>query len=809
MGKQKFEIKFLVEGMHCASCAARVEKAVLECTNVESASVNLLRNMLFVQGTINEKQKKKIADEVCASIKDIGFNASVIDDSNFEQGFIDSKSQIDKANKTRRTKLIASIILTVLLMAVTMLNPIDLLLGGPNLPAAITKIILQVALSAAVIIINFPTFTSGFKSLFKLSPNMDTLVALGASISFIFGAVLTVQFIDIITSDVTFFATQNYFNSLPFEQKNIANYAFYIESCTMILTLLSIGEYLESYAKSKTTQELEGYIKQSPEIAHKIITPSDKENFAFELEKGLHIDNLKTIDTDVSKILKGDLVVVKTGDKIPCDGTIIYGSCSVNESAFTGENIPINKSAKPQNENTKESSQPSNQDNQVLCATMCIDGYAIIRAEGVGNSSKFAEILQLIDKATMSKAPVQRMADKISGIFVPAIIAIATVVFIIWMILGAGFAAAINYAVCVLVISCPCALTLATPTALMVASGRATKNSILIKSASILERVCKITDIFFDKTGTLTQAKFEVKEIFTCNDYTKEEVIQIAATAEKFSSHPIANAILSYTDAQYKSLNEDRATPEISEIAGLGISYKTHDTHILVGNKMLMQKHNIEITINETTQKTLEKSQTLVYIAKNEALCGVITLGDTIKEDAKSTVQNLQNKGIKCHILSGDNEHSTKIIADQLDISDFKANLSPQEKADELARNKNAGFVGDGINDALVLKVADSGIALGAGANIALDSADIILSKDKLSSVCEAIDLSKATLRIIKQNLFWALIYNVLLIPIAAGILTPFGIILNPMIASAFMALSDLCVVGNALRLRRWKPNTT
>ena len=731
--------QFDITGMACAACSARVEKAVSAVKGVTTCSVNLLTNSMGIEGTATD-------ETIIATVEAAGYGASPKNtpQQNQTTNNADSVSTNDEPLKDKETpalvkRLIFSIIFLLPLMYLSMGHsmwnwPLPTFLQGNNFAQGI----IQLVLSAIVIIINRKFFISGFKGVIHLAPNMDTLVAMGSGVSFLY------------STWIVFSGNTQH---------------LYFESAAMILTLITVGKMLEARSKGKTTDAIKGLMKLAPKTATLFVEGAEK-----------------TVTIEQVKI--DDIFVVRPGENIPVDGVIIEGSAAINESALTGESIPVDK---------KEG-------DTVSAATTNTSGFIKCRATRVGLDTTLAQIIQLVSDAGATKAPIAKIADKVSGIFVPTVIVIALVTLVVWLITGASAETAIMHAVAVLVISCPCALGLATPVAIMVGNGVGARNGILFKTAQSLEQAGKTTIAVLDKTGTITTGQPVVTDIIPLTDC---DLLSLAYSLEIKSEHPLAKAIV--LAAQEKNLTA-APTTDFSITAGSGLSAKLGENKIYGGNIDF-----IRMIANITQQAQLKadelslQGKTPLFFAKDGTLEGIIAVADPLKADSAQAIKELENLGIKTVMLTGDNERTAKAIASQAGITEVIAGVLPDQKAATISRLKKEGkvcMVGDGINDALSLTTADTGVAIGAGSDIAIDSADIVLMKNSLLQLPALFRLSRTTLRNIKQNLFWAFFYNVLCIPLAAGAFVPLlGWHLNPMFAAAAMSLSSFCVVMNALRL--------
>lgn len=786
--KQSFD----VTGMSCAACSARVEKAAASVPGVAHVAVNLLKNTMEVtyedpgEGD-GQTLLATLNQEVSDAITKAGYGAiprlphSATDKAAANTTTQNQPTSADRAQeeaKRVKLRLIISIVFTVPLFYLSMGH----MFGWP-LPAcflgdanALTFAFTQFLLLLPVIFVNFKFFRVGFSSLFHGAPNMDSLIALGSTASTLYG----IYAIYAIGAGLGAAAT----TGADLHAVHMAAMDLYFESAAMILTLITLGKYFEARAKGRTTEALEKLMDLAPKTATRRLPDGTEE----------------VINTN--QVRKGDYLVVKTGEAIPTDGTVIEGMGTVDESLITGESLPVEKLPGA----------------HVTGATLNTSGWFVMRADAVGDETTLAGIVRLVDEATSTKAPIEKIADKISGIFVPVVIVIALVATIIWLILGAPFSQALSFGISVLVISCPCALGLATPTAIMVGTGRGASSGILIKSAETLERAHDIAIVVFDKTGTLTEGKPQVREAYILNQgtpmrydsQTNNSLATLALSLEQKSEHPLAGAITTWAFAQGA---QPAPVAVFEQIPGGGIKAKINGNDALAGNARLMEQQGIKISPFSTiAEKAASAGQTPLYIAENGTLHGLLTVADVVKSTSYQAIQELRSMGLQTVMLTGDNAQTAQAIAAEVGVDKVIAQVLPAEKEQhirELQQSGKVAMVGDGVNDAPALARADIGIAIGAGSDIAIESADIVLMRSSVLDVAAALQLSRATLRNIKQNLFWALIYNAICIPVAAGLFAAAGLTLNPMIAAAAMSLSSVCVVTNALRLRAWKPTYT
>lgn len=733
---------YTITGMSCAACSARVEKAVGEVDGVKSCSVNLLLNTLSVEGNVNDNQ-------IISAVTKAGY------------GVLENGSKTQKTNNFKgiKIRLVSSLIILAVLMYVSMGH----IMWGWYLPPAVadnpvTLGIVELLLTTAVMVINKKFFINGFRGVLKGAPNMDTLVALGSAAAYIYSVYLL-------------FASCN---SLLLGNIKLAHHYLhnmYFESSAMILTLITVGKMLESYSKGKTTSALEGLIKLTP-------------------KKATLLKDGKKIIIDVNDLSVGDIFIVKSGDSLPADGVVIEGSGTVNESALTGESLPVEKQV----------------DSKVFTATINTSGYMVCRATRVGNDTTLAEIIKTVESATLTKAPIARMADKVSGVFVPIVLGISIITFVVWSLLGEEIGSSLARAISVLVISCPCALGLATPVAIMVASGVGAKAGILFKTASALEMSGRIKTVVLDKTGTITVGTPKVTDIILAENVNETELLQTAYSIESKSEHPLSIAITDY--CKTKNI-EPIDNSEFDIIAGRGIKAKISNKTVLAGNlKLISDETDVENKFIKISNKLSLEGKTPMFFSSNKKLLGIIAVADTIKDDAALAVAALKKMGIKVTMLTGDNEVTANAIAKIAGVDNVIAGVMPQGKQQavtELRKCSKVAMVGDGINDAPALASADIGIAIGAGTDIAIDAADVVLTKSGLYDLVTTLKLGRSTLRNIKENLFWAFIYNIIGIPIAAGVFVTLGLELNPMFAAGAMSLSSVCVVTNALRLNLFK----
>lgn len=741
-----------VTGMTCSSCVRHVEKAVEKQPGVKKVTVNLLKNSMVVDYDENKLNQAEIEN----AVSDAGYGAN-LRSKNADLTKDTEENSAQKEYESYKRRLIWSVIFTVPLIYLSMGHMLGwplpfFFLGTTN---AITFAFTQFLLLLPVVYLNRSYFINGFKSLFKGTPNMDSLVALGASAALVYG-VFTIYKIGIGLGFLDFKSVSAHVMNL------------YFESAGTILTLITLGKTLEAKAKGKTTDAISKLLNLAPKTA-RVLRDNQEKN------------------VPVEEVKKDDVVIVKAGESIPVDGVIISGSASIDESALTGESLPVDK---------KEG-------DKAIGATINRNGYFKMRVTKTGDETVLAQIVKLVDEATSSKAPIANLADRVSGVFVPIVIGIAFIAAIIWLLHGSTFEFALSIGISVLVISCPCALGLATPTAIMVGTGQGAINGILFKSAKALETTHELQTIVFDKTGTITEGKPVVTDIFPLQN-TENDLLQIAASLESLSEHPLAQAIT--TSAKEKNLSF-LEVEKFTQVAGQGISGIIDGKKILAGNLKMMNENQIETTSANFLDNSTNGGKTTLYFAQDNRLIGIIRVADVIKDTSKEAIEELNQMGLQTIMLTGDNETTARSIAKKAGIRNVIAEVLPADKEYEIQKLQNQGqkvaMVGDGINDAPALARADVGIAIGAGTDIAIDSADVVLMKSQLTEVSTAIRLSKATIKNIKENLFWAFIYNIIGIPIAAGIFYPaFGFKLSPMIGALAMSFSSVFVVTNALRLR-------
>lgn len=733
-----------ITGMTCASCAKAVERSGKKLSGVSESVINFATEELAV--TYDEKQIK--VQDIIAAINKSGYGAKEKSkDKSREEGKA-------KEQKNLVIRVIISAVFTLPLLYISMGHMIGLPLPSFLLPDKKPMLfaILQLIFTVPVVVLGYKFYTIGFKSLFKLRPNMDSLIAVSTSSALIYGIFAIIKI-----------------------AKGDASYVhnLYFESVAVIITLVSLGKYLENKSKGKTSEAIKKLINLTPKTAV-VIREGQETIVPFE------------------DIKVGDILVVKGGESLPVDGIVTEGYASVDESMITGESMPVEK----------------NIGDKIISASIISKGYIKYEAKKVGKDTTISQIIKLVEEAQGSKAPISKLADKISLYFVPTIMALAIISSLAWFISGESVTFALTIFISVLVIACPCALGLATPTAIMVGTGKGAEYGILIKNGEALETAHKIDTVVLDKTGTITEGNPKVTDIFAFNDYTNEQIIMYAASAEKGSEHPLGEAIVSYADTQNIALSEVK---NFNSETGFGISAQILDKAVIIGNKKYMLKSGIALNDNEiVSEKLATEGKTPMYVAIDSQLSGIVAVADVVKDNSKRAVELLRKMNIDVVMLTGDNKETARAIASSVGIDSTFAEVLPAEKADKIKELKDSGkivaMVGDGINDSPALAMANVGIAIGSGTDIAIESADIVLMKSDLLDVVTAIKLSKSTIKNIKENLFWAFGYNIIGVPIAMGLLHLFnGPLLNPMIAGAAMSFSSVSVVLNALRLTRFK----
>ena len=750
-------IQYIVTGMSCAACSARVEKAVSKVPGVTSCSVSLLTNSMGVEGTATEQ-------EIIKAVKDAGYGASKKGEGAAKvqpaQALAGEDMLKDRETPVLKRRLIASVGFLIVLMYFSMGH----MMWGWPVPGFmkdnhVMMGLLQMLLTITVMVINQKFFISGFKGLIHRAPNMDTLVALGSGASFVYSTYALFAMTDAqMHGDMD--AVMSYMHD------------FYFESAAMILALITVGKMLEARSKGKTTDALKGLMKLAPKTA--VVIRGEKE-----------------VQVSIEQVQKGDCFVVKPGENIPVDGEVIEGNSAVNESALTGESIPVDKAV----------------GDKVSAATVNQSGYLKCRATRVGEDTTLSQIIQMVSDAAATKAPIAKIADRVSGVFVPMVITIAVLTIIVWLIAGQSIGFALSRGIAVLVISCPCALGLATPVAIMVGNGMGARNGIMFKTAVSLEETGKMQIVALDKTGTITSGEPKVTDIIPAAGVTEDTLLKCAYALENKSEHPLARAILENAKEENAGIEE---VTGFQALPGNGLT-AILDGHTLYGGNhtFISSKVSVDGDIQKKAEKLAEAGKTPLFFGNEDRLLGVIAVADVIKEDSPQAIKELQNMGIHVVMLTGDNERTAKAIGQQAGVDEVIAGVLPEGKEQVIRKLKEKGkvaMVGDGINDAPALTRADMGIAIGAGTDVAIDAADVVLMKSRLSDVPAAIRMSRATLRNIHENLFWAFFYNIIGIPLAAGVWYPlFGWKLNPMFGAAAMSLSSFCVVSNALRLNLFK----
>lgn len=747
--------QYTVTGMSCAACSARVEKAVKAVPGVTSCSVSLLTNSMGVEGTAS-------ASAIVKAVQEAGYGASP-KAAAAETPSAELDALADHETPRLKKRLIASLVFLAVLMYFSMGH----MMWGWPLPHwfdgnHVAMGLVQLLLAGIVMVINQKFFISGFKGLLHRAPNMDTLVALGSSASFLWStyALFAMTRAQVDGNDVL---VMHYMMEL------------YFESAAMILTLITVGKMLEARSKGKTTDALKSLMKLAPQTATL-------------LREGAEVT------VPIAQVKKGDLFVVRPGENIPVDGLVLEGSSAVNESALTGESIPVDKTV----------------GDKVSAATTNQSGFLKCEATRVGEDTTLAQIIRMVSDAAATKAPIAKIADTVSGFFVPAVISISVLTTLVWLLLGREFGYALARGISVLVISCPCALGLATPVAIMVGNGLGARNGILFKTAASLEAAGRTQIVALDKTGTITSGEPRVTDILPAEGVSESELLTLAASLEQKSEHPLAKAVLAYAET------ETIACPDVTDFAALpgnGLSARLDGMEIYGGNaEFIAAKASVPAELQAEAARLAAEGKTPLFFGGAGRLMGVIAVADTLKEDSPRAIRELQNMGIRVVMLTGDNQRTADAIGRQAGVDEVIAGVLPDGKEAVIRRLQESGkvaMVGDGINDAPALTRADTGIAIGAGTDVAIDAADVVLMNSRLSDVPAAIRLSRATLRNIHENLFWAFIYNIIGIPLAAGVFIPFGLTLNPMFGAAAMSLSSFCVVSNALRLNLFDLHST
>lgn len=735
--------QYNIKGMSCAACSARVEKAVSKVSGVTSCSVNLLTNSMSVEGSAADS-------DIIKAVKNAGYGASSI--KNKEKA---EDTSTESPIRPMRTRFITSLVFLLILMYFSMGHmmwsfPLPKFYDGNHIAMGLTQLLLTVI----IMVINQKFFISGYKSLIHGAPNMDTLVALGATAAFGYS---TFALFAMTKAQVA--------GDMGLVEKYMME--FYFESAAMILTLITLGKMLEAYSKGKTTDALKGLMELAPKSANVI-------------------RDGKEVNVPVEEVVKGDIFIVRPGESIPVDGVVIDGHSAVNESSLTGESIPVDKEP----------------DDKVSAATINQSGIITCKALRVGEDTALSKIIKMVSDASATKPHIARIADKVSGIFVPTVIAIAAVTIIVWLLIGKSAGFAIARGISVLVISCPCALGLATPVAIMVGNGKGARNGILFKNAAAIEETGKLKIVALDKTGTITEGKPVVTGIYPAKDITEEELLHIAGSLEYNSEHPLAGAVNQEIEKRKITISPVK---NFSALPGNGLLGEIDGVIVMGGNYRFISEHTADKEeLKNISDKVSNEGKTPLIFAKDNHYIGTIAVADTIKEDSHKAVSELKKMGIHVVMLTGDNEKTAAIIGKEAGVDEVIAGVLPDGKENvirELMKKGRTAMVGDGINDAPALTRADIGIAIGAGTDIAIDAADVVLMKSRLTDVAASIRLSKSTLRNIHENLFWAFFYNTIGIPLAAGAFVGLGLTLNPMFGAAAMSLSSFCVVTNALRL--------
>ncbi len=737
--------RFIVRGMSCAACSSRVEKAVSKVPGVDSCSVSLLTSMMNVEGTAPDS-------EIIKAVTDAGYSAEA-------EGKKTEKNE-DELRDRETPRLIKRLVISVVITCILMYFSMGHMMWSWPLPSFFTLNhisvgITEMFLASLVMVINQKFFISGIKGLLHRAPNMDTLVSLGSGVSFLWSLYLLL--------DASFQMGKGNMESAMSDIHNL-----YFESSAMILTLITVGKTLEAKSKGRTTDALRSLSRLKRE------------------EATLLIDG-KEVVTPIGNVKVGDIFVLKSGEQIPVDGTVIEGRSAVDESSLTGESLPVDK---------KEG-------DRVSSGTMNISGYMVCRAEKVGDDTTISQIIKLVEETASSKAPISKVADRVSGVFVPVVMSIALLTTLIWLLVSKDLGYSLARGISVLVISCPCALGLATPVAIMVASGVGARNGILFKSAVSLEELGKVKVVALDKTGTITEGKSSVGKVYSYEG-NDSEVMKIASSLERKSDHPLSRAICKYADE--RSLGEYEIR-DAEVVAGKGIRGYVNGTLTLCGNLDFVEENGISNRefLDEVKREVCSSGSSLVYVAQENTLIGLVTVRDTIKKDSREAVENFKRLGLQVVVITGDNENTARNICSNLGVDRIISGVLPSRKSEEVRKLKSYGkvaFIGDGINDSPALTEADVGIAIGSGTDIAIDSSSVVLMKSSLMDAVAAVNLSRAALRNIHENLFWAFIYNLFGIPLAAGAFIPlFGWTLSPMFGALAMSLSSFCVVTNALRL--------
>ena len=756
---------FDIQGMTCAACSARVQRAASDVPGVTEANVNLLKNSMELDfdGT------DATAAAVVAAIEDAGYGALRRNAAGRGGSSASAPAPGELARKAadeRLRQLVVSLAFSVPLFYVAM-GP---MFGWPEVPglygmdnmmaAALTQLLLCVP----ILLVNRHYFVTGFKTLWHRAPNMDSLIALGSAASFAY-------------SVVSLYRMAWAFGAMDMAAAHDAMHGLYLDSAGMILALIDLGKYFEARAKGKTCDAIAALMDLAPKTATVV-------------RDGVEV-SVPTED-----VRAGERVIVRAGQSVPVDGVVLEGSASIDESAITGEPVPVEKGV----------------GDRVTAATVSGRGWIVVEATAVGEDTTLAGIIRLVDEATSSKAPIERIADRIAGVFVPVVMAIAAVAFVAWMAISGDFATALNHAISILVISCPCALGLATPTAIMVGTGRGAANGVLIKSAEALETACSVDYVVLDKTGTVTAGKPRVTDVELAADVTEADLVRVACALERKSEHPLAEAVCAYADETHPGVDAGARVEGFEQVAGGGLAGAVDGRRVLAGNAHLMEKNDVCLgAFAQRADALAAEAKTPLFFAADGRVLGLVAVADPVKPTSAEAVSRLRALGAKTLLLTGDARLTAEAVARKVGVDEVVAGVLPSQKELRVRELQRAGhrvaMVGDGINDAPALARADVGIAIGAGTDVAIGSADVVLMRSDPADVALAMELSRATMRNIRQNLFWALFYNSICIPVAAGVLVPWGITLNPMIGAAAMGFSSVFVVGNALRLRTWKPS--
>ncbi len=753
---------FDIQGMTCAACSARVQKAAGSVPGVTEANVNLLKNSMELDfdGT------DATAAAVVAAIEDAGYGALRRASAGRAAAAPAPGELARKAADEKLRQLVVSLAFSVPLFYVAMgpmfgWSEVPGLDGMDNMMAAALT---QLLLCIPILLVNRHYFVTGFKTLWHRAPNMDSLIALGSAASFAY-------------SVVALYRMAWAFGAMDMAAAHEAMHGLYLDSAGMILALIDLGKYFEARAKGKTCDAIATLMDLAPKTATVVRDGAE-------------------VSVPTEDVRAGERVIVRAGESVPVDGVVLEGAASIDESAITGEPVPVEKGV----------------GDRVTAATVSGRGWIAVEATAVGEDTTLAGIIRLVDEATSSKAPIERMADKIAGVFVPVVMAIAAVAFVAWMLISHDFATALNHAISILVISCPCALGLATPTAIMVGTGRGAANGVLIKSAEALETACSVDYVVLDKTGTVTAGKPRVTDVELAPGVSEAELVRAAVALERKSEHPLAEAVCAYADESHPGVEKDATVEGFEQVAGGGLAGTVDGVRVLAGNVCLMEREGIGLgTMAARADELAAEAKTPLFFCADGRVLGLVAVADPVKPTSAEAVSRLRALGAKTLLLTGDARLTAEAVARKVGADEVVAGVLPSQKELRVRELQRAGhrvaMVGDGINDAPALARADVGIAIGAGTDVAIGSADVVLMRSDPADVALAMELSCATMRNIRQNLFWALFYNSICIPVAAGVLVPWGITLNPMIGAAAMGFSSVFVVGNALRLRTWKPS--